>query len=342
MAAAFALRAQQPTTPPQNSGAMLQQSAPVIAPQLGTINGTVTDIQDEVIPGATVVLEGKDPDGRKQTTANDSGFFEFTNVKPGAGYHLAIKAKGLADWVSPAIELAPGQVEIISDIKMELEAGAQSVVVTSSPVEIATEEVKMAEEQRVFGIVPNFYVVYDSSAPPLTAKLKFQLALRTSVDPITIAGIFFMAGVNQGVRIPDYREGAEGYGQRVGAVAADGFSDLFFGGAVLPSLLHQDPRYFYQGTGSTGSRVRHALAAPFVCRGDNGHTEPNFSTVGGDVISAGLSNLYYPQADRTLMVFGENVGITTIERMASTVTQEFVLRHFTSGPKGKKAAAQER
>ncbi len=333
---------QQPAAPPQNSGTELRQSTPAIAPQLGTINGTATDVQDEVIPGATVVLEGEDPDSRKQTTANDNGFFQFTEVKPGTGYHLSIKAKGLADWVSPAIDLAPGQVELISDIKMELEAGAQSVVVTSSPVEIATEEVKMAEEQRVFGIVPNFYVVYDSSAPPLTAKLKFQLALRTSADPITVAGIFFMAGVNQGVRIPSYREGGEGYGQRVGAVAADGFSDLFFGGAVLPSLLHQDPRYFYQGTGSNRSRLMHALSAPFVCRGDNGRSEPNFSTMGGDVISAGFSSLYYPQADRTWTVFAENVMISTIERTASTMTQEFVLRHFTSGPKGKKGTSQER
>lgn len=327
---------QQPTAPPVNSAEKIQQGAPSGVAQSGTINGTVTDVQDEVIPGATVVLEGTDPASKQQTTANDNGFFQFTNVKPGTGYHLAIKAKGLADWSSPPIDLAPGQVEIISDIKMELDAGAQSVTVTSSPIEIATEEVKMAEEQRVFGIVPNFYVVYDSSAPPLNAKLKFQLALKTSTDPITVAGIFFMAGVNQGVRIPNYREGAEGYGQRVGAVAADGFTDLFFGGAVLPSLLRQDPRYFYQGTGGTGSRLRHALAAPFVCRGDNGHNEPNFSTIGGDVISAGLSNLYYPQSDRTRTVFAENVGITTIERMASTVTQEFVLRHFTSGPKSKK------
>jgi hypothetical protein len=184
-------------------------------------------------------------------------------------------------------------------------------------------------------VIPNFYVAYDPSAPPLTVKLKFQLALKVSADPITIAGVFFMAGVNQGVRIPDYRLGAEGYGKRVGAVAADGFTDIFFGGAVLPALLHQDPRYFYQGTGTNRSRLVHALSAPFVCKGDNRRTEPNYSTVGGDIISAGFSTLYYPRADRTLTFFGENVMISAIERTASTVTQEFVLRRFTSGPRGK-------
>ena len=320
---------------PGNSSATPQQSAPAAPAQLGSINGTVTDAQDEVIPGAAVALEGPDPAGERKTIANDNGFFEFTNLTPGTGYRIAIKAKGFVDWVSPAIELSPSQVEIVPDIKMELEGGQTSVTVSASPEELATEQVKIAEQQRVLGVIPNFYVVYDRSAPPLTAKLKYQLALKVSADPITIVGIFFMAGVNQGVEIPDYRLGTEGYGQRVGAVAADGFTDIFFGGAVLPALLHQDPRYFYQGTGTNRSRLMHALAAPFVCRGDNGHNEPNFSTVGGDVISAGFSTLYYPRNDRTWTFFGENVMISSIERTASTVTQEFVLRHFTTGPKGK-------
>jgi hypothetical protein len=326
---------------PGNSGAMPPQTAPVVTAQLGTINGTVTDAQEEVIPGAAIALEGPDPGSEKKTTANDNGFFEFKDLRPGTGYRISVKAKGLVDWVSPPIALAPGQVQIVPGIEMELEGEQTSVTVYSSPVELATEQVKIAEQQRVLGVIPNFYVVYDPSAPPLTAKLKFQLALKVSADPITIARVFFMAGVNQGVRIPDYRLGAEGYGQRVGAVAADGFTDIFFGGAVLPALLHQDPRYFYQGTGTNRSRLKHALAAPFVCRGDNRRTEPNFSTIGGDMISAGFSTLYYPREDRTVTFFVENVMISTIERTASTVTQEFVLRHLTTGLRGKKSTPQE-
>ena len=327
---------------PGNSDAMPGRSAPVVTRQLVSVIGTVTDAQDEVIPGAAVELEGRDPGSERKTTANDNGFFEFTNLRPGTGYRITIKAKGLADWVSPALELSPGQVEIVPGIKMELEGEQTSVTVYASSAELATEQVKIAEQQRVLGVIPNFYVTYDRNAPPLTAKLKYQLALKVSADPITIAGVFFMAGVNQGVRIPDYRLGAEGYGKRVGAVAADGFTDIFFGGAVLPALLHQDPRYFYQGTGSNRSRLLHALSAPFVCRGDNRRAEPNFSTIGGDLISAGFSILYYPRNDRTWTFFGENVMISTIERTASTVTQEFVLRHFTTGPRGKNAASKNR
>ena len=332
---------QQPAAPPGTSSAASQQDAPAVTAQLGSINGTVTDAQDEVIPGAAVALEGPDPGSARNTTANDNGFFEFTNVRPGTGYRITIKAKGLVDWISPAIELSPGQIEILPGIKMQLEGEQASVTVYASAAELATEQVKIAEQQRVLGVIPNFYVAYDPNAPPLTAKLKFQLALRVSYDPITIAGVFFMAGVNQGVEIPDYRLGAEGYGERVGAVAADGFTDIFFGGGVLPALFHQDPRYFYQGTGTNRSRLLHALSAPFVCRGDNRRTEPNFSTIGGDMISAGFSTIYYPRNDRTWTFFGENVMISTIERTASTVTQEFVLRHFTTGPKGKHAAPQD-
>jgi Carboxypeptidase regulatory-like domain len=332
---------QRPAAPPGTSGVTSQQNAPVVPAQSGSINGTVTDTQDEVIPGAAVALEGPDAGSQRKTTANDSGFFEFTNLSPGTGYHITVKAKGFVDWMSAAITLASGQIEIVPDVKMQLEGEQVSVTVYASPAELATEQVKIAEQQRVLGVIPNFYVAYDPNAPPLTSKLKLQLALRVSYDPITIAGVFFMAGVNQGVEIPDYRLGAEGYGKRVGAVAADGFTDIFFGGGVLPAFFHQDPRYFYQGTGTNRSRLVHALSAPFVCRGDNRRTEPNFSTIGGDMISAGFSTIYYPRNDRTWTFFGENVMISTIERTASTVTQEFVLHHFTTGPKGKHAASQD-
>jgi len=328
-----------PDQPPRQATPVsaTESGAPAGAAKPATITGTVTDVQDEVVPDAEVTLTCPDAGDSRQTTANDLGAFQFAGIKPSFACHLAIQAKGFAPWTSEEIVLSPGQYQILPGIQLELSGEAQSVIVSASPAELSQEQVKIAEQQRVFGIVPNFYVAYDRNAPPLTAKSKYQIAIRVSADPITIAGVLFLAGVNQGVRIPDYRLGARGYGERVGSVAADGFTDIFFGGAVLPGLLHQDPRYFYQGTGATHSRLLHALAGPFVCRGDNGRYQPNYSTIGGDVISAGFSNLYYPKEDRTWTFFGENVMISTIERMASTVTQEFVLRHLTSGPKGKGA-----
>jgi len=83
------------------------------------------------------------------------------------------------------------------------------------------------------------------------------------------------------------------------------------GGAILPSLLHQDPRYFYQGTGTTKSRVLHAVSFPFICRGDNGRLQPNYSTIGGDLGSAAIANAYYPASNRGLGLFFGNFLIGT-------------------------------
>ena len=102
---------------------------------------------------------------------------------------------------------------------------------------------------------------------------------------------------------------------------------------ILPSLLHQDPRYFYQGTGTTKSRVLHALSSPFVCKGDNGKWQPNYSTMGGDLASAAISNAYYPPSNRGAgLVFG-NFLIGTGQRAAADLAQEFILRRLT--PKAK-------
>ncbi len=102
------------------------------------------------------------------------------------------------------------------------------------------------------------------------------------------------------------------------------------GEAILPSLLHQDPRYFYQGTGTKRSRAFHALLSPFICKGDNGKWEPNFSSVGGDLTAGAVSNIYSPQSNRGAGILFENALITTGGRMANGLVQEFILRRFTS------------
>ena len=101
------------------------------------------------------------------------------------------------------------------------------------------------------------------------------------------------------------------------------------GDAILPSLLHPDPRYFYQGTGTTGSRIRHAMFSAFVAKGDNGRWQPNYSSLGGDLASSAPANLYYPQSNRGAgLVFG-NFAIGTAERIGASLAQEFLLAKFT-------------
>jgi len=295
----------------------------------GSLIGTVLDVNGDPVPNATVNLGTSENESRRTVVTPENGFFEFHDVKPGTPYQINITAKDFADWTSPTITLEPGQFKIVTGIQLRIEAEHTTVDVHYDPVEVATEQFRALGKQRVFGIIPNFYVSYDQNAEPLTPKMKFKLALKVSVDPVTVAGVFLVSGAKQAANSPNYGQGWDAYGKRFGAIAADGFSDIMIGGAILPSLLHQDPRYFYQGTGTTGSRVRHAIFSPFVARGDNGKWQPNYSSLGGDLASSALANLYYPRSNRGAgLVFG-NFAIGTAERVGASLAQEFLLGKFT-------------
>jgi hypothetical protein len=294
------------------------------------VSGTVTDAYGDVVPGATVLIEGPNSVNGQSQAANDNGFFEFKNVRPGVPYRITVSANGFDPWVSEPVTVASGQYFDVTGINLRLQNAVSSVTVVASPEQIATEQVAIAEQQRVLGFIPNFYVVYDSkNAVPLTTKLKFQMAYKVSIDPVSILGAATLAAVNQAADTPDYQQGWKGYGQRFGAAYADGVTDIMFGGAILPSLLHQDPRYFYQGTGTVKSRTLHALSNPFICKGDNGHRQINFSSMGGDLISASISNAYYPESNRGASLVFTSFLVSTGERELSSIVQEFVLRKIT-------------
>jgi hypothetical protein len=298
-------------------------------PQPGIIVGTAVDVNDDAIPGATVSLESPLVSDSRTLVSNDNGFFEFKDLEPGTAYHLTISAPGFADWTSPEIMLKPGQYVIVKGTKLQVAMALTTVTVGYSPKEVATEQVKLEEQQRIFGFIPNFYVSYDQNAAPLTAKLKFELAAKVSFDPVTFFGVGIAAGAEQAGNHPNYPQGWKGFGERYGAAYTNGFTDIMIGGAILPSLLHQDPRYFYQGTGTTKSRVLHAVMNPFVTRGDNGQRQPNYSTIGGDLASAAISNAYYPESNRGVGLFLGNFLIATGQRAAANLAQEFILRRLT-------------
>jgi hypothetical protein len=239
-------------------------------PQTGTIIGTVTDVNDGTVPGATVALEGPSLADPQRVETSDNGFFKLDHLNPGIPYHLTVSASGFADWSSPEVILRPGQYMDLTGIRLRIATAVTTVNAVLSTGELAREQEKVEEKQRVLGFIPNFYVVYDRNAVPLTPKLNFSLALKTSTDPITFLGSAFLASVDQAAHVPDYGQGAKGFGQRLGANYANGLTDIMIGGAILPSILHQDPRYFYQGTGTKKSRTLHALSTPFICKGDNG------------------------------------------------------------------------
>jgi hypothetical protein len=183
----------------------------------------------------------------------------------------------------------------------------------------------------VLGVIPNFYVSYIPNAVPLTPKEKFKLASRTVIDPFNLVIVGGTAGVEQAQNhFAGYGQGTQGYAKRLGAGYADMVAGTFIGAAILPSLLKQDPRYFYKGTGSKASRFAYALANALICKGDNGRWQVNYSNIGGSLAAGGLSNLYYPEQDRNgAGLTFENAALGIGTTAIANLFQEFVVRRLT-------------
>jgi hypothetical protein len=289
----------------------------------------VLDLRGDLVSRARVVLQGPTPDDLRPIAAQENGSFKFDSVKAGIPYHVSVSAPGFATWTSNEIILRPGQFLILTGINLRLARVEVTVTVVPSDV-LATEQVKAQEQQRIAGVIPNFFVVYEHNAVPLTPKLKFHLAFKFLVDPVTNAGFALNAALYQAGGYPGYSQDTKGFFQRLGATYAGGYTDVLVGNAVLPSLLHQDPRYFYQGTGTKMSRLLHALSTPFITRGDDGRREFNFSDIGGNVASGAIANAYYPDKDRGVGLVVRSALIGAGGRAAAAVAQEFLLHKFTS------------
>ena len=313
---------------------MCGQAFTAATPRLAHIAGTAFDTNGDVIPEATVSIQAGS-ESHESVLANDVGFFQLDNVIPGKAYQITVRANGFADWKSSTIPLSPGQFDILNDVKLTILGEETSVTVVASSEELAAEQVKIEEHQRVMGFIPNFYVSYDKNAVPLTPKLKFHLALKVAIDPVTFAGTGFVAAINQASHYPDYVEGMKGYGQRFGSTYLNGLTDIMISGAILPSLLRQDPRYFYQGTGSSKSRLIHALSSPIICRGDNGQWQPNYSSLGGYLASGAIANAYYPNANRGVGLLFRIFGLDLSADVANGFLQEFVIGKRRRGGKGR-------
>jgi len=304
------------------------QSTEAANAKTGSIRGTVTDVGDDPVSDAAVVLHG--PAGEPlAAVTKDDGSFAFPNVTPGIVYQIIVTAEGFEEWSEP-ITVEPGQVKTLADIKLRILTVQRAVTVTYSSKEVAAQQLKAEEQQRVLGFIPNIFVTYEPHPEPLTAKMKFHLAYKGLTHPTFFAFEAAWAGVQQATDMTDYRQGARGYGERFGANLASGTSEALFANAILPALLHQDPRYFYRGSGTKGSRAWHAILAPFVCQGDNGKSQPNYSQVGGSLISAALSNTYYPDSQRGPGLVFTNFGTSMGLHVALGLAQEFILGKFTS------------
>jgi hypothetical protein len=294
----------------------------------GSITGTVVDGTGAVVAGARVTLTRADQSPPQEALSGDDGQFFFANVLPGT-FQITITAAGFAAQTSSGI-LHSGETYLAPPSALAPANVSTEIQVRVSPIEVAEDQIKVQEKQRVLGVVPNYYVSYVPDAAPLTSKLKFELAWKTMIDPVTFVLTGASAGVQQAQNdFSGYGQGAQGYAKRFGASYVDNATSTFIGSALLPSLLKQDPRYFYKGSGSTGSRILYAIANAVICKGDNQHWQPNYSAILGGLASGGISNLYYPAKDRGAALVFESTLIGTGETAVINLFQEFIVRKLT-------------
>lgn len=294
----------------------------------GSISGTVTDGTKAVVVGARVTLTASDQAAPRDVLSGADGQFSFANVIPG-NFQIKIAAAGFRPQSFDGV-LHAGEVYLVPLAPLAPATVGTDIEVTVPRVEVAAAEVKAEEKQRLFGVLPNFYVTYSPDAVPLSSGQKFGLAWKTIIDPVTIVLTGAVAGAEQAQnQFGGYGQGAQGYGKRFGANYADTITSTFLGSAILPAFFKQDPRYFYKGTGSKRSRLLYAIANSVICKGDNRRWQPNYSAILGGLASGGISNLYYPAQNRGAAVVFENTLIGTGETAIFNVFEEFFSRKLT-------------
>jgi hypothetical protein len=319
-----------------------------VAPEVGTgqqtpasrqraessIVGTVFDTNEDVIPGCLVTLVRSGHSDVIIASGGD-GKFAFPNLQAGT-YIVRFSFPGFRPYTSPKIMLPSGQQYELTGIALAFTSANVSVLVTASPIRIAEEQVRLQEQQRLLGVFPNFYTSYIWNAGPLTAGQKFRLAVHSMLDPV----VFLTTGVGAGIEqanntSPAYGQGAAGYAKRYGADYAEEVSNRFFSGAIYPSLFHQDPRFFYQGSGSRRSRALYAVTRAFVTRGDNGKQQPNFSRILGVFTAGALTNAYHPNKDRSAGLTFRHGSTALGAYAADSLFREFLFKHITPKVPGK-------
>jgi hypothetical protein len=220
---------------------------------------------------------------------------------------------------------APPPVQTTPPANPSQSPPAQSPDKGKDDSKIKKQEETGTSNDRLFYALPNFLTVETQNVPPLTAGQKFKVVTRGSFDYIQIPWYGFLAGVSQAEDSePGYGQGAVGYGKRFAAYFADGTIENYLTGAVLPTVLHQDPRFFQSSKGGFGHRTGYAISRIFVTRTDSGSQQFNYSEIVGSALSAGISTYsYHPRGDRNLLntasVWGTQVGYDTI----TIVVKEF-------------------
>ena len=296
----------------------------------GSIGGAVTDGSGSAVVSAVVTLSGAASTGQRTTLTDQTGSFHFTPVEPG-NYTIAIAADGFAPWTAANMEVRAGENPPLLSAVLQVAPVSSKVDVGLPEHELAAQQLHAEEKQRLLGVFPHFFVTYEPNAAPLTAAQKFQLGWKSIVDPIVLLRTGMIAGIEQARNsYNEFGQGTEGYAKRFGAQYANRVSSVMIGHVLTQSVFHQDPRYFYKGTGTFGSRLLYAIGTAFVSKGDNGHWQPAYSDVVGRLAASEISTLYYPASSRTGLRLFHNVLEDLGGRASGHLLEEFVLRKITT------------
>ncbi len=317
------------------------------------IHGLVTDVGGALVPGATIKLqEKKSKTGRlsatpkpgdledlytplRETTAGSGGEFEFHDL-PAGTYRALISAKGLEPFLTDRIELSAGQHFEVPTVALPIATAGLAMTVYATSSQVADAELKLETHQRVLGLAPNYYESFVWNAAPLNTRQKFYLATKSRTDPFILLPTAIRAGIETGRdTYPGWGQDAASYGKRFAAAYGDALFGRFIGAAILPSIFHQDPRYFYMGPAQpTSSRFWHAISSGVVARGDNGRPQPNYSHILGNASAGALSTVYHPAGTSAGSLAARNAIFGVAGGALQGLVREFLFNHFTHNVPG--------
>jgi hypothetical protein len=335
-----------PDAPGLAGGGQQTPSGDGLEPHSGSISGTVLDSSGAPVPGAQVMVSGPKLPQSLTATTDAAGAFRITAL-PSGSFAVAVAATpGFLPAAPETVVLARSEQYKLTLTVIPTPRSSTTVHVFATPDQIATAQVKLEEKQRVLGIVPNFYTSYSSNAAPMTTRLKYNLVAHSILDPITFVVVGGVAGAEQiHNTYPGYGRGTQGYAKRYGSTFADTAIARLLGDAALPAIFHQDPRYFYRGTGSTGSRMWYAIQSTVVVKGDSGRWQPACARILGNFAAAVISNLYHTPGDRGAAITFRDGLIITADGAVENLLREFLPRTLTTNvppdAKGKDAAATQ-
>lgn len=190
------------------------------------------------------------------------------------------------------------------------------------------------------GVMPNFRSV---SAGAVVPKESVHDKIETAtLDNFDYTSLFFAGVIAGGSFVtratPEFHQGAAGYARYYWHTVADQSVENYFVELIVPTITHEDSRYFAMGKegGGVWKRTGYSLSRVLVTRNDSGNPTFNYSEIAGSGAAASLSSLYYPAKERTVGNDLRDWGLDITYDSVTFVFHEFWpdISHLVFGRRG--------